>query len=454
MWCHRDQGTRHRGRNALGDRSALALFSIVFDPDGCLENFERGVVGMDSPDWVEVTKQLRKYACLIGVRDIIAMDQSCAVYFRFGTAQDDPGANIEFLLSTPKDSGWQDPMGLTLRQLVAFLCWRGLETQGVETQSFDGKGKRKSSDTERYTDIVTPPEPSSQSRKRPGDGGGDTGRRVLPQRNTRGASSREGAESPFTEWTKGKEVVLQFVADDDINGYNASRPMAWDKTFDSGFGEQTTSPSRNSKVYRNYRPFLSPLGSAVVTFKVIRVITPHVAVLSSGGESHPRLAVAKLFGLHKLSPKLLANELRVYHHCEVLQGCEIPYLYGVWHVIRPQGLFHCALLTEYIDPGITIASLVAQIDNTENSKDRDEAIARLRRVHPSAERALQALHDCCVSHNDAYGRNMVISGAEEESVVIVDFDVAIVYDGEPQKAKWREWENWALFRDAFSVLDD
>lgn len=386
---------------------------------------------------------------MLDIKDIIVMDQSCAIYFQFGENKEDADCKTQYLLSTPPDSGFQDPARLTLRELVAFLCWRGLRGHKVDMQTFDDKGKGLSSVAERYADIGKPADPFPKSRKRPGDDGGHEGRRVLPRRNTRGTGTREGEEALFKGWAKDSLVVLQRVPDEGNGPLKLNPTLVRDESFDSGFDELNSSLSQ--KVSKTFRPFRPPIGATAVTFKVIRLITPLVAVLSTCSETNPRLTVAKLFAPHPLSPELLQNELRVYNHCQDLQGCEIPYCYGVWRLIEPQALFHMALLMEYIDPGTTLDDLLEDIRLAEYEEDYEEAVKRLARARPGAEKALQALHDRCVSHNDAFGRNMIVSGTD---VVIVDFDVAIVFAEEPERCKRRQWENWAILGSIFRILEE
>lgn len=151
--------------------------------------------------------------------------------------------------------------------------------------------------------------------------------------------------------------------------------------------------------------------------------------------------VAKLFSpLHsRISHELLAEEMAAYSAALTLQGREIPYLYGRWSA--PDAPHVSILLTEYIQPGHTIAELKAAGAFT--------AMAKLR---PSAEMAVKALHSKGVRHGDLVGRNMVVSGeGASERVVVVDFDIAQV---EGYEGKRHQWADWVFFKNAFKVPEE
>lgn len=44
--------------------------------------------------------------------------------------------------------------GSTLRELVAFMCWRAPHEKGTSLQEPDDKGKRKVFSTEAYSDVL------------------------------------------------------------------------------------------------------------------------------------------------------------------------------------------------------------------------------------------------------------------------------------------------------------
>lgn len=151
-----------------------------------MDNETREILSPPPPDWIEVTERLYKYAYMLDIKDIMAMDQSCAIYFQFAENKEDADCKTQYLLFPPPDSGFQDPAGLTLRELVVFFCWRGLRGYKVDMQTFDDKGKGLGSVAERYSDIRKPADPFPKPHKRPGNDGGHEGRRVLPRWNTEG----------------------------------------------------------------------------------------------------------------------------------------------------------------------------------------------------------------------------------------------------------------------------
>lgn len=148
--------------------------------------------------------------------------------------------------------------------------------------------------------------------------------------------------------------------------------------------------------------------------------------------------VGKLFSpLHtRIAHELLAGEMAVYSAALTLQGREIPYFYGRWSI--PDATHVGVLLTEYIQPGLTIAQLKAA-----------GAFGQISKLRESAEMAVKALHGKGVRHGDLVGRNMVVSGeGEEERVVIVDFDVAQI---EGREGERRRWADWVFLKDTFRV---
>lgn len=110
------------------------------------------------------------------------------------------------------------------------------------------------------------------------------------------------------------------------------------------------------------------------------------------------------------------------------------------------------MLTEYIDPGTTIGELIFNAFCNYDTND-DAEIARLIRLKESGKQALKALHDRFVVHCDITGKNLVVAtnekDAQEERVVIVDFDCSAVLRDDSVKYKTRVGEDQAMLRASF-----
>lgn len=100
-----------------------------------IENKLAGRSVDQTDDWTIVTRQLRKYAVATGALDVVVMDEATAIYFRFPP---DPAADDhfnEYLVASLVDIPTV-PSDLSMREIIAFMCWRALLGKGLYMRDF------------------------------------------------------------------------------------------------------------------------------------------------------------------------------------------------------------------------------------------------------------------------------------------------------------------------------
>lgn len=385
-------------------------------------------------------QQLRKYAITADCSHILVMDERVGIYFEFVDASDDD-EDINFLLSVHPDvitpeNEFIAPDRFTLRQLLAFMCYRAFGTvfplRPIPTESTATVTVSSSS----YSDSLPPdvgPRHSKRthkntpSRQQPSRSSKST--RVLPTSDT---------EAPFTGWIAGARMTLRLRTEDTVRAptVSATPPTTRARANsrpDSGFHEAISPP--RLKHDAPPRPY-SPLGGPSATFTITRVYTRAAALLTT---DEGKTYIAKLFSpLHtRIAHSLLQNEVAAYAAAKPLQGHDVPYYYGTWDI--PGAAHLGVLLVEYIAPGITIAAL-------KHAGEYD----RVRGLWGSAKKAVERLHSMGVRHGDLVARNLMVDCCEGggQKVVIVDFDCAKVEGPEGVR---RHWADWVFLKEAFKL---
>lgn len=393
--------------------------------------------------WVTVMQQLRKYAITADCSHILVMDERVGIYFEFVNASDDD-EDVNFLLSVHPDlitaeNEFIAPDRFTLRQLLAFMCYRAFGTvfplralptaespatvdvgSGLYSGSLPPEtGPHNSKETQK----------NATTRQQPGRSAKTT--RVL---------QTDATEAPFTAWVADGRITLRLRTADTVPALipPATLPTSPARAIsrpDSGFHEPVSPPNRKHDAPP--RPF-SPPGGSSATFTITRVFTRAAAVVTTTtGKSY----IAKLFSpLHtRIAHSLLQNEVAAYAAAKPLQGRDVPHFYGTWEI---PGVTHLSvLLVEYIAPGTTIAAL-----------KRAGEYERVRGLQGSAEKAVEALHARGVRHGDLVARNLIVAGCEGKGqrVVVVDFDCAKV---EGQEGMRRHWADWVFLKEAFELSE-
>lgn len=292
----------------------------------------------------------------------------------------------------------------TLRELVAFVCWRSLERSQTTLRKFNDS----SSTTVRsgYTDIVR--RDVGQSGKRAASlTARRQSKRTRPQPSTEGSVVSAAAG---VGWSFGELVALDMQ-------HPERAPSR-----DSGYYESVLPISTD---VGNQRPFLSLKSEE---FLVTQVLSPAVAVLSPVEPASSISIVAKIpFSLlHENA------ELDAYDALVSLQGTMVPYCYGT--AKTKHGL---VILTEFIAPATTIDALRVSGE-----------WARLERLRYGAMAAVRCIHELGVLHRDAHGNNILV--CSEDELVLVDFDAAKVYD-DKNIALDKGFEDRAIVAAAFAV---
>lgn len=204
---------------------------------------------------------------------------------------------------------------------------------------------------------------------------------------------------------------------------------------DSGY--LGSSPPRGTHPPKRERD--PPTGTS---WSVVDVAANHVAVLECDG----RQFIGKWFWVRpdwdwtkdsedkKDAEVYLGNELAVYTICHTLQGAEIPHCYGIGQL---PGVAGVVLVLEYI-PGPTLTQTMNDGLNLDPP--------RKERLKSTATDAIKALNAHGVVHLDLHGWNLIVP--DEDTVVVVDFDVSMVY---PDGRGVREWEDRVFLKAAFEV---
>lgn len=91
------------------------LLSVIGNPpsschpasaDSFVENTANGVRMDPTDDWKTVTRQLRMYAAGSNLHDVLVMDESVAIYFRFPPDLSDPNYDHAYLCASSKRVLW------------------------------------------------------------------------------------------------------------------------------------------------------------------------------------------------------------------------------------------------------------------------------------------------------------------------------------------------------------
>lgn len=180
---------------------------------------------------------------------------------------------------------------------------------------------------------------------------------------------------------------------------------------------------------------INDIGKQTTSLFVERILTKNVAVLTMEDRSLP--VIGKHFGLHPDAPIWHGTELAAYAACKSLPLPEKPYLYSVCRVVQSSPFTNIILLTEFIEPGTTVAELVYEAYSIYDTDDDDE-IACLDKLQESPMQAMNALHNRYFVHNDLAGRNLVVLiEGESERQVVVDFDCSLILSDDLGRFKSR-----------------
>lgn len=413
-------------------RCSVALANMVE------ENLSRGVRMDLTDDWKAVTRQLRKYAASSTIRDVLVMDDSAGIYFRFPSNPYEVDDGHDCLCACGPGTSGINP-SLSLRELVVYVLLCALDRHKVPLRDFANEPATTplavGPNTRPYQNVLPSTLPPMDPKK---SHGREPSARLQGQR--RGNQHASSYQDTFKTWVLGSSVTLEFMPDIAPVRVGTGQPRRL--SVDSGFGDGTTRTSPNNSPRKPGPLRSSATGttehSTFTTLTVTRIIKKNVALVTGDGA---RTLVAKLFPPHSDSDpgKWLNKELAVYAECAHLQGSHIPYLHGVCRVVDPvPATGGLVMLTEYIGCGTTVAEMVHQGASRQT----------LEELHESASEALDCLHRRGVVHSDIAGRNMLVCG---NRVVLVDFGQAWVLKGEQGRFRMRREDDLVMLRRVFAV---
>lgn len=380
-----------------------------------------------SDDWTAVTRQVRMYAASSNIRDILVMDETVGIYFRFPSDPSCVDDSHDYTWGSRElGSVYEDDPRLSLRELVVFFLLAALDRNNVELRDFAGEALSAVPipAIRKYRNVLPP---NTETKKRPG-----STRNSEHSERKRGKRHASGPQETFNGWVVGSEVSFEFMPEKATLRQSAHHTRG--SSLDSGFHDGTSPDTSPPKLrLRETAP--------IVSLTVKRLFKSNVALVTDGTTNF----VAKLFrwSSSKADPEeTLQRELDVFSKCATLQGIHIPYLHGVCRIVHPPPRYYClVMLTEYIGSGITIDALVDLANDIDDDADFARAEERLAILQASAKLAVHSLHKLQVVHADLAGRNMVVN---EDHVVLVDFGCAKVAGAE--KGSFGAWKDQDMVR--------
>lgn len=341
-----------------------------------------------SDEWKAATRQLRMYATGSKVRDVLVMDESVGLYFRFPSDPTQIDEVHEYLFaSTERGQDFDSNLGLSLRELVVFFLVSALDRNNVRLRD------------------CTPESPSSILI---GVNAGPSRNVLYPKSQMKGKGRESDRKSTFQKFVLGASIDLSLNVE--------KSPII--------VGEAT--PTDRRFTLTAYLPTPSEASTGLhppdnLSILVKRIFKKNVALVTDG----KRDFVAKMFApdRERDATLLMNKELSFYEECAPLQGINIPYLIGVYRVTGSRPDEYHVLIMEYIGVGNTIAQLIDAALDLQEQDEIDQVKYKLQVLKASAEVGLEKIHQHKVVHGDVAGRNMIILG---NSVVLVDFGFSTV----------------------------
>lgn len=392
-------------------------------------------------DWKAITRQLRMYATGCNARDVLVMDETVGIYFRFPSDPRNHSDHHGYLYaSTELGQSFDGDLRVSLPELVVFTLFSAFDRRNIKLRDFTlpvspiviGPNTRP------YQNVLPAPPPDSKKRAR-----STLSRRQAPKRGKQNESPDSVPQESFDRMVVGTTLTLELIPGKTPTLTARQRASSIDSGFSDGI--HSSPKSCSSGIPITSATARDVILSATVTIE--RILKKHVAVVTDG-KTH---FIAKLFPPHSAAdPECLLNkELDVYRECASLQGTYIPYLYGVYRAIKRTPYFSSPiLLTEYIGTGRTVADVVylaGELDEDELVEAEDE----LGVLRAGAVNAADQMHRMGVIHADLSGRNMVV--LDKRHVVLVDFSYSVVVKDEPRRFRVRRDDDLKQLNRAFEM---
>lgn len=362
-------------------------------------------------DWVAVTRQLRMYAASSNIRDILVMDESVGIYFRFPRDPEEHDDGHDYLYASA-DFGcvFGEKPRLSLRELVVYFLLSALERNNIQIRDFAAEAASRVPvpPLRQYRNVLPGLAPAPESKKRTRS---ETWSEQ--QDHKRGKQARSWTQQEtFNGWVLGAHLRLEL-----LRGKSPLPRHVRGTSLDSGFHDGLSkSPDTSPSKVRPSEP------SRIVAVTVDAIRQPNVAFVTDGTTRF----VAKLFQWSSTTApeESVQRELDIYDLCASLQGTYIPYLHGVYRVLDPLPQYHClVMLTEYIGSGSTVEDTLDAANDILDEDEFQAELVRVAKMEESAMLAVRSLHALRVVHGDLEGRNMLLMG---DQVVLVDFESATV----------------------------
>lgn len=376
------------------------------------------------------------------------MDERTGIYFEYPDLAYKSLEPTTYLVASADQPAGNGISQLSMQELVVFVFLRSLDRKSIELcdARTSVSTKPQSNNLPKCLNTLSSdPGPSDNHKRGPGPSPDTIHQPKRTRIDTNPFRINQPMNNQFGGWVLDLSVQLEFMARVAPLRTTISNPHA-SNFFVSRHNDGRHHPRKIQPVPTT----LSASGRQLTTLVVHRVISPNVAILTT--ENKSTYFIGKHFGVHHTSPILFSRELAAYTACFQLQGVEIPYLLGVCHVVQDSPFADIVMLTEYIDPGTTIADLILEAFCIYDTNDHAE-IARLIRLRESGKQALKAIHDKFVVHCEISGKNMVVSNNGEdrqgERVVFVDFDCSAMLRDDPVKYKSRMGEDQAMLKSSF-----
>lgn len=386
-----------------------------------------------SDDWKAVTRQLRMYATVTKVRDVLVMDEYVGIYFRFPSDPTQVDEVHEYLFaSTERGQGFDSNLRLSIRELVVFVLLSGLDRNNVRLRDFSSETPSMvlfGPNTKPYHNVLSSDGVAPEKKRRSGPSAN-----TQPQSHKKGKGLESDYKYTFDRMALGAKITLALVIEESPIIVGEATPV------DFGLQPATNAPPLGETGTRVAPP-------PTVTVTVERILKKNVAVVTSG----PHRFVAKMFPPDPdRDPEIMRRrELDVYEECVNLQGICIPYLIGVYCVVAKSPRYNSlVMIIEYIGYGDTISQIVEVARGLTEQDEIDRVNSKLAVLKASAKKALESIHHYKVAHGDVAGRNMIVQG---DDVVIVDFGYSMVLKDNPEKFESRRDNDMLHLDKAFEV---
>ncbi|KAA8910902.1 hypothetical protein FN846DRAFT_937405 [Sphaerosporella brunnea] len=345
-----------------GTRNFLPFLAIEFKSPGVLSFCRNGIPNYLCDDWVNVTTQLRRYACINGFNQAVVMDGCHALYFHF-TDPDDEDATVRYMMASISGG----PVGfnhvVTARELLLFAFFTAL-ARISPTRDYIAVPVPAGSQPD-YAEVYPPPA-------------------ITP---TPALSS----SPPF------RSTARQLLLRTSTQCFPRCVITTADITPSKG-GDSVLSTRRPPK------PFF--LEQVVLREIIVEAITNRGRTMATSPPSDrfstpPPTKDLMLKYFNSREVLMAYQEATAYAELKSLQGYRIPFCYGVYDVDGQDGVI---LLFEEIQ-GCTLLETLEKL----SADNYDE----FKKIYRECWECMQLIHECGYAHRDIKGDHIMMLGNGE-----------------------------------------